>query len=166
MSTLEILLRVAGVVQFTILIASALVPRVLDWRANLALLHPFLRRLFWVYGIFIVLVIASFGTLTLVNARAMAAGDPAARSLCAFIAIFWLARLAAQFFVFDFRLLTNGLLKAGCHAPSHGSTTRGYSFLTNGLLKAGYHGLTLAFIYLTVINAWAALLPAHGNSSL
>jgi hypothetical protein len=141
MSRLEILLRLAGLVQFTILIASALVPRVLDWRGNLALLHPFLRRLFWVYGVFIVFVIISFGTLTLLNAGAMAAGEPVARSLAAFIAIFWLARLAVQWFVFDCR-----------------------AFLTNWLLTAGYHCLTLAFIYLTVIYGWAALLPPHWRS--
>lgn len=141
MSPLEILLRLAGFIQFTILIASALVPRVLDWRANLALLHPFLRSLFWVYGAFIVLIIVSFGTLTLLDAGAMAAGEPVARSLSAFIAIFWLARLAVQWFVFDCR-----------------------AFLTNRLLTAGYHSLTLAFIYLTVIYGWAALVPSHGST--
>jgi hypothetical protein len=62
------LLLVGGLLHFVILIASALTPRVLDWRANLAALHPFLRRLFWVYGSFIVLVIVSFGALTLFHA--------------------------------------------------------------------------------------------------
>ena len=50
-------LLLGGLLHFVVLIASALTPRVLDWRANLATLHPFLRRLFWVYGGFIVLVI-------------------------------------------------------------------------------------------------------------
>jgi hypothetical protein len=141
MNRLEILLRLAGVLQFSILIASALVPRVFDWRANLAPLHPFLRQLFWVYGVFIVLVIVSFGTLTLLNAGAMAAGEPVARSLCAFIAIFWLARLAVQLFVFDCR-----------------------EFLSNRLLAVGYQGLTLAFVYLTVVYGWAVLVPAAGGA--
>lgn len=136
MSTLEILLRIGGVLHFTILIASALVPQVLDWRTNLALLHPFLRRLFWVYGVFIVLVIVSFGVLTTAFAHLMATGDPVGRGLCAFIAIFWLARLGVQLFVFDCR-----------------------DFLTNRLIALGYHGLTLAFAYLAVIYGWAALLP-------
>ncbi len=131
-----LLLQMAGLLHFAILIASAATPHVLDWRANLAALHPFLRQLFWVYGAFIVLVIAGFGTLTLLNASAMAAGDPAARSLCAFIAIFWLARLAVQWFVFDAR-----------------------PFLTNALVIAGYHSLTLAFIYLSLVYGWAAIFP-------
>ncbi|MGB8356737.1 MAG: hypothetical protein WCD79_22760 [Chthoniobacteraceae bacterium] len=136
MKPLELLLRIGGVLHFTILIASAMAPRVLDWRANLATLHPFLRRLFWVYGVFIVMTIIGFGTLTLLNAAAMAAGEPVARSLCAFIAIFWLARLVVQWFVFDCR-----------------------PFLTNLFYTAGYHGLTLLFICLVVIYGWAAIFP-------
>jgi hypothetical protein len=57
---MKILLQLAGFLQLSILIASALVPRVLDWRRNLAGLNAFLRKLFWVYGIFIVLVIIGF----------------------------------------------------------------------------------------------------------
>jgi len=132
------LLLVAGALHFTILIASALVPRVLDWRANLALLHPFLRRLFWVYGVFIVLVIIGFGTLTLLDSAAMAADEPVARSLAALIAIFWFARLLVQLFVFDCR-----------------------AFLTTPLLKIGYHCLTLVFVYFTIIYGWVALSPVH-----
>jgi hypothetical protein len=136
MRTLEILLRLAGLVQFAILGASASVPRVFDWRRNLAPLHPFLRRLFFVYGAFIVLVIVGFGTLTLRHAGAIASGEPVARSISAFIAIFWFARLIVQLLVFDCR-----------------------PFLTNWLLTAGYHGLTLAFVYLTAVYAWAAISP-------
>ena len=128
------LLILGGVMHFVILIASALTPRVLDWRANLALLHPFLRRLFWVYGSFIVLVIVSFGILSLVRADDLASGTRLARSICAMIAIFWLARLAVQFFVFDAR-----------------------PFLTTAILRTGYHGLTLLFIALVLIYGCVAL---------
>lgn len=133
MNHLETILRAAGLLHFAILTASAMVPRTLDWRGNLAALPPFLRRLFWVYGGFIVLVIIAFGMLTLRHAGTMAAGDPVARSLCAFIALFWLARLAVQWFVFDAR-----------------------PFLTTALLTAGYHALTVAFVALTAIYGWAA----------
>jgi hypothetical protein len=128
------LLLVGGLLHFVILIASALTPRVLDWRANLAALHPFLRRLFWVYGSFIVLVIVSFGALTLFHADELASAAPLARSICAVIAIFWLARLAVQFFVFDAK-----------------------PFLTTTFLRVGYHGLTLLFVALVSIYGCAAL---------
>ncbi|MBE2179112.1 MAG: hypothetical protein IAE97_01385 [Chthoniobacterales bacterium] len=133
-----LMIQTAGVLHFAILIASALTPHALDWRGNLAGLHPFMRRLFWVYGAFIVLVIAGFGVLTLLNAEAMASGDPVARSLGAFIAVFWLARLGVQWFVFDAR-----------------------PFLTNGFRIAGYHALTCAFIGLTIIYGWVAIFPAR-----
>jgi hypothetical protein len=128
------LLFIGGLLHFVILIASALTPRLLDWRTNLAALHPFLRRLFWVYGIFIVLVIISFGTLTLIRADELAAATPLARSVCAMIALFWLARLGVQFFVFDAR-----------------------PFLTTAFRRVGYHGLTFLFSALVFIYACAAL---------
>jgi hypothetical protein len=128
------LLVAGGVLHFVILIASALTPRVLDWRANLAALHPFLRRLFWVYGSFIVLVIVSFGTLTLFHANELASSAAFPRAVCAIIAIFWLARLAVQFFVFDAK-----------------------PFLTTTFLRIGYHGLTLLFAALVFIYGSVAL---------
>jgi hypothetical protein len=128
------LLLAGGVLHFVILIASALAPRVLDWRANLAALHPFLRRLFWVYGSFIFLVIVSFGALTLFHASELASGASFPRAVCAIIAIFWLARLAVQFFVFDAK-----------------------PFLATTFLRIGYHGLTLLFTALVFIYGSAAL---------
>lgn len=133
---MKFLLQLGGALHFVILIASSLTPRVLNWRTNLAPLHPFLRRLFWVYGAFIVLIIVSFGGITLLHTDALASRTPLARSICAVIAIFWLARLAVQFFVFDAR-----------------------PFLANALLRIGYHSLTLAFTALVLIYGWAALQP-------
>jgi hypothetical protein len=129
-------LLLAGATHFAILIASALVPKVLDWKNALAPLSPFLRTLFWVYGVFIVLTILSFGTLTLLHADAMARGEPVARSLAAVIGLFWGARLAVQLFVFEARPL-----------------------LTSTLMKLGYHALTLAFVYLTATYLRAVLGP-------
>jgi hypothetical protein len=131
---MKTLLQLAAVLQLSILVASALVPRVLDWRTNLSALHPFLRRLFWVYGSFIVCVIVGFALLTFAHSGAMAEGEPVARSLCVFIALFWAARLVVQFAVFDPR-----------------------PFLTNWFYKLGYHGLPLIFTALVVSYGWAAI---------
>jgi hypothetical protein len=128
------LLQFAAVLQLSILVASALTPRVLDWRTNLAALHPFLRRLFWVYGAFIVLVIIAFSTLTFLHADAMAAGEPVARSLCLFIAIFWGARLFVQFAIFNPR-----------------------PFLRTRFYQLGYHTLTVIFAFLVFVYGRAAI---------
>ena len=131
---MKLLLQLAAAVQLLILIASASTPRVLDWRKNLAVLHPFLRKLFWVYGVFVVMVIIAFAVLTFRHADAMAAREPVARSLCLFIAIFWGARLLVQFAIFDAR-----------------------PFLTNWFYKTGFHALTIIFAFLTFVYGRAAL---------
>jgi hypothetical protein len=137
---MKTLLQIAAALQLSILVASSITPRVLDWRRNLAGLLPFLRKLFWIYGGFIVLIIISFATLTFLHAGPMASGEPVARSLCAFIAIFWLARLVVQLFVFDAR-----------------------PFLTNWFYTLGYHGLTVIFTALVLIYGVAAIVP-HGGA--
>jgi hypothetical protein len=131
---MKLLLQLAAALQLLILIASASTPRVLDWRKNLAVLHPFLRKLFWVYGVFVVMVIIAFAALTFRHADAMAAREPVARSLCLFIAIFWGARLLVQFAIFDAR-----------------------PFLTNWFYKTGFHALTIIFAFLTFVYGKAAL---------
>ena len=131
---MKLLLQLAAALQLLILIASASTPRVLDWRNNLAVLHPFLRKLFWVYGVFVVMVIIAFAALTFRHADAMAAREPVARSLCLFIAIFWGARLLVQFAIFDAR-----------------------PFLTNWFYKTGFHALTIIFAFLTFVYGKAAL---------
>jgi hypothetical protein len=134
---MKTLLQFAAALQLSILIASALTPRVLHWRENLAALQPFLRNLFWVYGIFIVLVIIAFASLTFRHADAMASGQPVARSLCAFIAVFWAMRLVVQLTIFDAR-----------------------PFLTNTFYKVGYHTLTIVFAALILIYGAAAAFPS------
>ena len=127
------LLLLAGYGHFGILLASIQVPRVLDWKKEFATLHPFLRQLFWVYGVFIVFCIAGLGTLTLITRDALLAGEPVARTLAGFTAAFWGLRLLVQWFVFDAR-----------------------EFLTSVWLKAGYHVLTGAFLYFTAFYSWLA----------
>ncbi|HVW02469.1 MAG TPA: hypothetical protein VHB77_19090 [Planctomycetaceae bacterium] len=132
--SLEHWLQLAGVCHFGILIASALVPQVLDWKGELAKLPALFRELVWVHGAFIVLTIIGLGAISLVNASELAAGSGLARSFCAFAGIFWSARLVVQFTVFDAR-----------------------PFLTTPLLTVGYHGLTVVFTFLSVVYWWAAL---------
>ncbi len=127
-------LLLAGWLHFAILLASAMVPRGLNWKEDLAGLHPFLRSLFWVYGVFIVFIIISFGAVTLLHLEALIQGTPLARTVCGVIALFWLMRLTVQLFVFDAR-----------------------SFLTNWFYKTGYHALTFVFLYFVIVYGWTAL---------
>jgi hypothetical protein len=123
-----------GICHFGILIASAMTPGALDWSGHLKSLPKLLRQMFWVYGAFIVLMIVSFGLITLFNVPLLAEGGTLARWVCGMIAVFWLVRLGVQFFVFD-----------------------ATPFLTKAIYRIGYHGLTVVFTFLVLIYGWIAL---------
>lgn len=124
---------VAGITQLGILIASALVPGVLDWRRDLQHVATLTRRMIWVHGAYVAFAIAAFGAIAIAHADELASGQPLARSVCAFLAVFWGVRLLLQYRVLD--------------ASDH---------LDHVMLRLGYHGLTAAFLYLTSVFACAA----------
>jgi predicted DCC family thiol-disulfide oxidoreductase YuxK len=126
----------AGLLHFGILIASALVPQVLDWRSEMRKLAPLSRHLVWTHGAFIVLTILGFGAVSMIAASELAVGTLLARTMCGFIAIFWLARLCLQFVLFDAR-----------------------PYLRTTLLKLGYHALTVVFSILVLTYSVAAFAP-------
>jgi hypothetical protein len=131
--SLRWLIFAGGVCQLGILLASALVPRVLRWGTELRQLTPLCRHVVWTHGAFIVLVIVGLGAVSVGLPGELAAGTPLARCVCGFIGIFWGARLVIQLFLFDAR-----------------------PYLTTGFLKAGYHGLTGVFAYLAAVYLMAA----------
>jgi hypothetical protein len=131
---LTLLLELAGIMHLGLLCAGALMPGTVNLRAHIAVLPPFIQRLFWVYYAFIGLCLISFGLITVAFAGTLAAGGGLARAVCAFLAVFWTIRLIAATFIFDLR-----------------------PYLTNRLRRVGYHATNIVFIYLPIIYAWAAL---------
>jgi hypothetical protein len=133
---LTLLLQVAGVMHLGLMSAGLLMPRVVNMRAHLAGLPPFLRQLFWVYYSFIGLCLVSFSVITIVFAETLASGSTLARALCLFFAVFWLLRLLVATFVFDMR-----------------------PYLTTTSRRVGYYALNLVFVYLPVVYGVAATQP-------
>lgn len=131
---LTLALQIAGLLHLGLMCAGLMMPRVVNMRAHLAALPPFLRQLFWVYYTFIGLSLVSFCIITLVFAETLAAGSPLARALCTFFAVFWTVRLIAGTFIFDLR-----------------------PYLTSAWRRVGYHAINIVFAYLPVVYAWAAL---------
>lgn len=125
-------IRIAGVLQLGVLVASALVPVHLEWNSILRPLPRLVQQLFWVYGGYIVLSIVSLGLVCLTCAEELAQGTRLARVVCGYAAVFWGIRLALQ-----------GVLDASPH-------------LTRVWLKLGYHALTAVFLTVTVILGYAA----------
>lgn len=129
------LLFAAGLIQITVLVASALVPLRLDWKSQLAGLPKLIRQLFWVYGGYVVLAILGLGLLVMVNATELASGSLLARSVCGYLALFWGIRLGLQS-VLDAR-----------------------PYLTAWWLWAGEAILTVIFVYLIGVYLLAAVWP-------
>ena len=129
------LIFVAGLAQWSVLIASALVPVRLDWRSGLHSLPRLHRQLYWVYGGYVVLGIIALGAICVFNATELAAGGVLARCVCGYLAAFWGIRLSLQL-VLDVK-----------------------PFLTAWWLTAGYHVLTVLFVSFTSIFCYAALRP-------
>ena len=131
-TTLTLLLQIAGLLYLGLLCAGALMPRAVNLRTHIAVLPPFIRRLFWVYYSFIALCLISFGLITITFAEALASGSDLARALCLFFAAFWTVRLIAATFIFDVR-----------------------PYLTNNYWRLGYHATNVVFAYLPVVYALA-----------
>lgn len=127
------LVRVLGMVQFSILFAASLVPFQLDWKRELAGLPKLHFQMYLIYGGYIVLNIVAFGALSVGFAGEIATQTPLARGLCAYIAIFWGIRLGLQ-----------GIMEVK-------------PYLTRWWLRLGYHLLTVLFTFLTIGFGYLAL---------
>jgi hypothetical protein len=134
-NVLPTLIMLAGAGQLSVLVASALVPIRLKWRTQFDVLPRLHRQLYWVYGGFTVLSIIALGLISLTNAHELASGSRLARSVCAYLAIFWGIRLSLQ---------------AVLDVKEH---------LTAWWLIAGECVLTILFIYFTTVFTIATLWP-------
>lgn len=132
-TTLTLLLQIAGVMHLGLICAGMLMPRIVNMRAHLATLPPFIRQLFWVYYSFIGLCLVSFALITVTFAGTLAAGSDLARALCIFFAVFWTLRLIVGTFVFDMR-----------------------PYMTNLYWRLGYYAINIVFAYLPIAYALAA----------
>lgn len=109
---LPLLIRVGGFLQWSVLIASALVPFALDWKHAFAPLPRLLRQMFWTYGAYVVIAIL-FNGLVCVLAPNELATTFLGQLVCGYIAVFWTVRLALQA-VFDTKpFLTNRIFWFG-----------------------------------------------------
>jgi len=84
-----------------VLVAGLQLPARLDWKHDTPKLTRFNQKIFWMYGFYILLCIVTFAVLTWRLHDSFLAGDPAARGLAIFIAIFWTGRILADIFWYD-----------------------------------------------------------------
>jgi hypothetical protein len=99
--TLELHLRVAGILLLLLAAIHPLMPKELGWKEDLPKLTLVNRQVFLVHTAFIVLTLVLMGALALVYAEELAAPGRLARAVLGGLAIFWGARMFTQQFVYD-----------------------------------------------------------------
>lgn len=93
----------AAIGHLVVLIAGLQAPARLGWKQDFAKLKRFNQKIFWVYGFYILLCIVSFAALTWALHDSLLAGEPAARWIAGFIAVFWTVRVIIDFVWYDYR---------------------------------------------------------------
>jgi len=91
----------AGLVHVGIILANIPLPGRLRVRERLAGIPRFVRQIFYVHWIYIVIVLGLFASLCFGFARELAGGSGLGRFLSAFMAGFWLLRIVLQVFYYD-----------------------------------------------------------------
>jgi hypothetical protein len=110
MNMFKICLVLAGVTQFAIAATSTLIPRLLDWPKETALLRPLTRYVFWTYACYILGIHLWFSALAVGWPAQLLAGTPLAALVTGFITVYWLARVVIQFVWFHSALSDDRLL--------------------------------------------------------
>ena len=97
-------LWVAGAIQMAIVLANAALPAKLNVRAGMTSMPRFLRQVFVVHWIYIVLTVSFFSLLCFFFARDLAGGSRLGRFLCIAMGVFWGLRLPLQLLYYDAEL--------------------------------------------------------------
>ncbi len=91
----------AGAAQLILVVASLAIPRLLNWKGDLAKLRPLTRQVFWTYAAYIWVTNLSFGLLSTMTPQLLLDRSPLAGFVCSFITVYWAARVVIQFGYFD-----------------------------------------------------------------
>ncbi|HUK87595.1 MAG TPA: hypothetical protein VLT85_08020 [Terriglobales bacterium] len=94
-------LWLAGAIHAGIVLANFALPAKLRVREGIAPLPRFLRQVFVVHWVYIVLTVALFGALCFLFPRELAGATPLGRFLSGFLALFWGLRMVLQIFYYD-----------------------------------------------------------------
>lgn len=91
----------AGMVHLGIIAANVPLPGRLRVRERLAGVPRFVRQIFYVHWLYIVIVLGMFAALCFGFARELAGATAMGRFISAFMAAFWLLRIGLQVFYYD-----------------------------------------------------------------
>jgi hypothetical protein len=95
------LIWAAGAIQAGIVLVNGILPGRLRVRENVRGIPTFIRQIFYVHWIYIVLTVGFFSALCFGFAHDLAGSNSLGRFLSAFLAGFWLLRVVLQWFYYD-----------------------------------------------------------------
>lgn len=109
-------LRIVGVAMLLLVVINVFdVPRRFRWKEELASLSLLNRQIFQVHATFICVILLMFAGLTLLMPRELLQPTPLARAVVGGMGVFWLLRLLAQWFVYDWRIWRGNRLYTVMH---------------------------------------------------
>jgi hypothetical protein len=129
----QLFIRLAGIAQIALVLGSFAIPRILNWRGELAKVQPIIKQMFWTYAAYILVINLCFGLVSVICYWELSDGSTLAMLLTSFIAVYWISRILIQFLYFD---------RAG--------------FPTGNWHKLGELVLVALFGFLSVLYSWVA----------
>ena len=110
-TTWTYLIWMIGCIYVGIVLANIPLPGMLNVRENLAGVPKFIRQVFYVHWVYIVLIVGFFAALCFGFAHDLMGASPLGRFISAFMTGFWILRIALQWLYYDYSLLrSHGLL--------------------------------------------------------
>ena len=94
-------LKVVGGLLVTLALANTQFGLYFKWKNELAQVSLLTRQIFQVHGFFIALIVGMMGVCSLFYTDALLASGALSRIVLAGLVVFWISRLAIQFFVYD-----------------------------------------------------------------
>lgn len=90
---LKILILLCGIGHIVLTFGSLLIPKLLNWKKELAHLQPLLRQMFWTYAAYILVINFCFGIVSVMGVDELLNKSFLAKSITLFIGLYWLARV-------------------------------------------------------------------------
>jgi hypothetical protein len=137
-SSILTLLKLAGILQIALSMGSLAIPKLLNWKGELSKVSTIIAQMFWTYAGYILVINFSFGLVSFFGAGELLGKTFLSKSICAFIFLYWLARVVIQFFYFDTKSAPQGKI-----------------------YKAGEIALVLLFVFFTIVYGWASLINLY-----
>lgn len=98
--TIELHLRIVGVIMAGLVVANLLVPRRFHWAEELARLSLINRQIFQAHSIFLIVMLGLFSALLLTCADVLVEPTKLARAVLTGLALFWGLRMLMQWFFY------------------------------------------------------------------